>query len=161
MKTRTTLEEAVEMIRQKAEFYWDEIFPANVIHFYDFENVKVDGNTYSMMESAKRLVALRLRIPFEYLKRCPTHLQEVNLNHWVRTLENMRLFLRFDGQKLRAMFTTRYQVINNHDILERLRVSKERSVYYDLLYQLQNKTKVVVSVPYSAEAGDTAPHSVR
>lgn len=37
------------------------------------------------------------------------------------------------------------------EIFQRLRVSKERSVYYDLLYQLQNKTKVYVSVPQSRE----------
>jgi peptidyl-prolyl cis-trans isomerase C len=35
------------------------------------------------------------------------------------------------------------------DILQRLRVMKERSVYYDLLFELQNKTKIFVSVPPS------------
>ena len=39
------------------------------------------------------------------------------------------------------------------EIFQRLRASKERSVYYDLLYQLQNKTKVYVSVPQSQEVG--------
>ena len=33
------------------------------------------------------------------------------------------------------------------EILQSLRVSKERSIYYDLLFQLQNKTKVYVIVP--------------
>jgi len=37
------------------------------------------------------------------------------------------------------------------EIFQHLRVSKERSVYYDLLYQLQNETKVYVSVPQSKE----------
>ena len=43
-----------------------------------------------------------------------------------------------------------------HDeILERIRVGKERSVYYDLLYQLQNKTKVYISVPQTDETVDS------
>jgi len=33
------------------------------------------------------------------------------------------------------------------EIIQRLRVSKERSVYYDLLYQLQNKSKVFIAIP--------------
>ena len=33
------------------------------------------------------------------------------------------------------------------DILKRLRVRKEQSIYYDLLFQLQNKTNVTVTVP--------------
>lgn len=37
------------------------------------------------------------------------------------------------------------------EISQRLRVNKERAVYYDLLYQLQNKTKVYVSIPRNKE----------
>lgn len=37
------------------------------------------------------------------------------------------------------------------EIIQRLRVNKERSVYYDLLFQLQNKTKINVAVPRSRE----------
>lgn len=37
------------------------------------------------------------------------------------------------------------------EIIQRLRVNKERSVYYDLLFQLQNKTKIHVAVPQSRE----------
>lgn len=33
------------------------------------------------------------------------------------------------------------------EIIQRLRVSKERSIYYDLLYQLQNKSKVFIAIP--------------
>jgi len=34
-----------------------------------------------------------------------------------------------------------------NEIIQRIRVNKERAVYYDLLYQLQNKTKIDVAVP--------------
>ena len=37
------------------------------------------------------------------------------------------------------------------DIFHQLRVNKERSAYYDLLFQLQNRTKVSVTIPRSLE----------
>jgi peptidyl-prolyl cis-trans isomerase C len=37
------------------------------------------------------------------------------------------------------------------DIFHQLRVNKERSAYYDLLFQLQNRTKVSVTIPKSLE----------
>lgn len=42
------------------------------------------------------------------------------------------------------------------DILERLRVSKEQRLYYDLLYQLQNQSNVFVSVPADSGSDSTA-----
>lgn len=37
------------------------------------------------------------------------------------------------------------------DIFHQLRVNKERSAYYDILFQLQNRTKVSVTIPRSLE----------
>jgi len=48
------------------------------------------------------------------------------------------------------------------DIIQRLRVSRERAVYYDLLFQLQNQTKVEVEIPGAGTAlDDTAEYSPR
>lgn len=41
------------------------------------------------------------------------------------------------------------------EILERLRIIKERGLYFDLLYQLQNQSNVFVSVPTQAETDST------
>ena len=120
MRRKTTLAQAADLIRRKAENYWDETFPASVIRFIDFETVEIDQKTYPMLQPAKRLVSSRLKIPFEYLKRCPSYLQAVNLNHWIETMGEKKLFLRFDGPKLRAMFTTRYRVLDNTAIVEKL-----------------------------------------
>lgn len=45
------------------------------------------------------------------------------------------------------------------EIRERIRVNKERNVYYDLLYQLQNRSKVYLSPIYQASqpSGESAP----
>lgn len=37
------------------------------------------------------------------------------------------------------------------EILQRLRVIKERSVYYDLLFQLQNEAKIYIAIPQNEE----------
>lgn len=41
------------------------------------------------------------------------------------------------------------------EILQRLRVIKERSVYYDLLFQLQNEAKVYIAIPQNEEESST------
>lgn len=47
-----------------------------------------------------------------------------------------------------------------NEIRERIRVNKEHNVYYDLLYQLQNRTEVSVSPSFQSQedpSGDSAP----
>jgi len=61
-----------------------------------------------------------LVVPTDYLSRCPENLQEVNLNHWIRSLGKTPLFIRFDEDKVRAAFSTRYKPIDHKDIAARL-----------------------------------------
>ncbi len=39
-----------------------------------------------------------------------------------------------------------------NEIVQRIRVKKERSVYYDLLYRLRDKTKIYFTIPYAEVA---------
>lgn len=133
MRMLTTLGEANAIVREKAKTHRDKTMPATAIRFNDFDTVTVDGGAYAMQKSAQRLISGRLKIPFEYLKRCPRHLQEENLNHWMQGLGSKPLFLRFADQSLRAVFTTRYQVINNVDIIDRLLrtgFSEEEEIFF-------------------------------
>lgn len=42
-------------------------------------------------------------------------------NHWLsRQKEGKEYLLRFDGDQVRAVFTTRYRPVDNHDVLNRL-----------------------------------------
>ena len=42
------------------------------------------------------------------------------MNHWIKEEKNDELFLRFDGEEVRAIFTPKYQPIDNFEVLERL-----------------------------------------
>ena len=100
-----------------------------------------------MLPSAQRLFANRLRVPHSYLVRCPAELQAENLNHWIREEREKRetMFCRFDGDKLRAVFTDRYTAIDHTEILSRMveyGFSSETEVHYSLDQEL-----LVLKVP--------------
>jgi hypothetical protein len=52
-------------------------------------------------------IAYRLGIPIYYLRKCPPGVQQLNLNHWIRLEKNGKLFFRFDGDEVKAIFTPR------------------------------------------------------
>ena len=81
------------------------------------------------------------------LARCPEELQAENLNHWIREEREKRetLFCRFDGDKLRAVFTDRYTAIDHMEILSKMveyGFSSETEVHYSLDQEL-----LVLKVP--------------
>ena len=107
----------------------------------------ISGKELEILPSAQRLFANRLRIPHSYLIRCPEELQAENLNHWIREEREKRetLFCRFDGDKLRAVFTDRYIAIDHMEILSRMveyGFNAETEVHYSLDQEL-----LVLKVP--------------
>jgi len=82
----TTLQRAAEIVTDFGQGNWDQTIPASRLQFEDFDHVteKGTGNSYKMMTSAKRLISQRLRLPVDYLQRCPRNLQAENLNYWLR-----------------------------------------------------------------------------
>lgn len=118
----TTLQRAAEIVTDFGQGNWDQTIPASRLQFEDFDHVteKGTGNSYKMMTSAKRLISQRLRLPVDYLQRCPRNLQAENLNYWLRTLGDTPLFCRFKDECVRAFFTSRYKPIDNTEIMERL-----------------------------------------
>jgi hypothetical protein len=73
-----------------------------------------------MRPIAQQSIANRLGIPIQYLRKCPSEVQAYNMNHWIKEEKNDELFLRFDGEEVRAIFTPKYQPIDNFEVLERL-----------------------------------------
>jgi len=118
----TTLQRAAEIVGDFSHGNWDGIFPASRLKFEDFNHVseKGTGMVYQMMGSAKRLISQRLRLPADYLERCPRDLQAQNLNYWLRKLGDAPLFCRFKDQNIRAFFTRRYKPIDDTDVMERV-----------------------------------------
>ena len=57
----------------------------------------------------------------QYLKKCSQELvQSYNLNHWIKEERNDNMFIRFIGNDVRAIFTPRYQPVDNKAVLKKL-----------------------------------------
>lgn len=118
----TTLQKAAEVVTDFSQGNWDQTIPASQLEFGDFDHVqeKGTGNVYKMMNSAKRLISQRLRLPVDYLERCPRDLQAQNLNYWLQRLDDRPLFCRLKGEQVRAFFTPRYKPIDNTEVMAKI-----------------------------------------
>jgi len=122
MRGNDTLINVIEMVEGISENHHDQIIPLTDIEFENLDTVHVCGREIEVLPSAQRLIANRLRVPHQYFVRCPQALQEQNLNYWMREEQKNRetFFCRFDGYKLRAVFTERYTAFDNKDILTQM-----------------------------------------
>ena len=141
MRTINTFESVITKVHQMSENYFDETIPVTDMMFHSIDRMWISGKEVEVLPSAQRLFANRLRVPHSYLVRCPSELQADNLNHWIREEQAKRetLFCRFDGSKLRAVFTDRYTAIDHMEILSRMveyGFSSETEVHYSLDHEL-------------------------
>jgi hypothetical protein len=109
-----------EILTERQSRLYDQVQPSSVVRFRSLEEVAIAGRHYGLTRSAKRLFAQKLQVPLEYLARCPEDLQADNLNYWIRSLEETPLFIRFDQDRVRAVFSTRYRPIDHLDIAGRM-----------------------------------------
>ena len=116
----TTLGDVFDRVDGLSKHCTDEIVPVRDISFDSLESVNIGTEAHPMREVAQREFSTRLGIPYQYLARCPLDVQAFNLNHWIRREKNDELFFRFDGEDVRAVFTTKYKPVDNFEILERL-----------------------------------------
>lgn len=147
MRTINTFESVINKVNEISANYFDETIPVTDMMFQSIDRMRISGKEVEVLPSAQRLFANRLRIPHSYLARCPEDLQAENLNHWIREERERRetLFCRFDGSKLRAVFTDRYTAIDHTEILSRMveyGFSSETEVHYSLDREL-----LVLKVP--------------
>ena len=137
MRTINTFESVINKVNEISANYFDETIPVTDMMFHSIDRMSISGKEVEVLPSAQRLFANRLRVPHSYLVRCPSELQAENLNHWIREEREKRetLFCRFDGDKLRAVFTDRYTAIDHMEILSRMveyGFSSETEVHYSL-----------------------------
>jgi hypothetical protein len=115
-----TLGKVSVRIEELSKNCFDHLVPINDISFDGLESIRIAGEAHKMRRIAQQSIAYRLGIPIQYLKKCPPELQAYNMNHWIKEEKNEELFLRFDGDEVRAVFTPKYQPIDNFEVLERL-----------------------------------------
>jgi hypothetical protein len=122
MKDTVTLEKVITEVHNQSANYYDDTIPLHDMEFDSLTQMWVSGKQVEVAPSAQRLLSNRLRVPYSYLSRCPTELQARNLNYWIEQERRIRdtFFCRFDGNQLRAVFTDRYQPLDNMEILSQL-----------------------------------------
>lgn len=120
--TTTTLERVIEKVHEASAAHYDEVVPVQEMEFDSLSRMWIAGQQTEILPGAQRLLSNRLRVPFSYLSRCPANLQAENLNYWIEQerLNRETFFCRFDGHRLRAVFTERYKPLDNMDVLSQL-----------------------------------------
>jgi len=120
MQKLTTLGKVSDRVDKMSVNCFDKNIDVNDISFDNIDVMRIADEPHTLRPVAQREVANRLGIPYPYLKRCPEDIQAVNLNHWIEKEKNEQLFVRFDSDEVRAIFTTKYKPVDNFEVLERL-----------------------------------------
>jgi hypothetical protein len=120
MKTMITLGEVSNQIDAMNKDCFDRLVDVHEISFLSHERMKIGDDEHTLRPVAQRSIAWRLGIPFNYLAKCPPELQAEQMNHWIRHEKREQLFVRFDDQEVRAIFTPRYKPVDNFEVLTRL-----------------------------------------
>jgi len=150
----TKLENVINRVHEMSINHFDETVAVKDMEFDSIKQMWVAGEKIEVMPSAQRLLANRLRVPFSYLERCPENLQSDNLNYWIEEEQKNRdsLFCRFDGNKLRAVFTNRYEPIDHMEILSKM-LEYGFQPDSEVQYQIDNEM-LVVKLPEYGRAFD-------
>ena len=120
MSNITTLGNVSEKVENLSNDCHDQLVPINDIRFNDLQSLSIRDQEHTLRPIAQRALAYRMGIPFQYLQKCPPELQARQMNYWFEKEKNDELFLRFDGEEVRAVFTPRYKPVDNMEILSRL-----------------------------------------
>ena len=113
------------LVEREAGFR-DLVVGAEEVRFEPQEGrMVVGGERMGLQAQALDQVAARLRVPANYLRRCPPELVARNLNHWLER-EDGKVLVRVDGDEVRAVLSERYRPVSHVEVVrEILRVCGE------------------------------------
>jgi hypothetical protein len=120
MNFMTTLAEVSNRVDALNQNCFNKLVDVPAISFDSLQTMKIEGERHILRTVAQRSIAWRLGIPFNYLQKCPPELQAEQMNFWIKNEKREQLFIRFDDQEVRAIFTPRYKPVDNFEIMERL-----------------------------------------
>jgi len=121
MSEMTTLETVYDRAHKMTKDHHDQFINVQELSFYSLEMISISGQQHPLKPIAQQSIANRLGIPIHYLRKCPPDIQRTNINYWLAREKNDQLFFRFDGDKIRAIFTPRYIPTDNIDVLEKIK----------------------------------------
>ena len=113
MQKLTTLGKVFDRVDELSAGCYDLNIDVPDIAFDNLDLLRIAGEPHPVRPVAQRSISNRLGIPYPYLRRCPPDVQALNLNHWIKKEKNEKLQFRFDGQDVRALFTTKYIPVDN------------------------------------------------
>jgi hypothetical protein len=116
----TTLGEVSDRVDALNKDCHDALVDVPAISFESLETMKIGDERHTLRTVAQRSIAWRLGIPHNYLAKCPQELQAEQMNYWIKSEKREQLFVRFDGEDVRAVFTPRYKPVDNFEVLARL-----------------------------------------
>jgi hypothetical protein len=116
----TTLGEVSDRVDSMNKDCHDALVDVPAISFESLNTMKIGDERHTLRTVAQRSIAWRLGIPYNYLAKCPQELQAEQMNFWVRHEKREQLFVRFDGEDVRAVFTPRYKPVDAWEILLKL-----------------------------------------
>ncbi len=120
----------------------------------DFEEVARKRSVDSFREVGGNLGFVKREALIDELSRPAFSLSVGEVSRVISSPQGFHL-LTVDKKYLKGSIKTLEEVRNQ--VIQRIHVTKERSVYHDLIYQLQEELKPYVSVPrYTEEAADSA-----
>jgi len=120
MNFMTTLAEVSNRVDAMNQNCHDKLIDVPAISFDSLQTIKIEGERHMLRTMAQRSIAWRLGIPFNYLAKCPPEMQADQMNHWIKHEKREQLFIRFDDQEVRAIFTPRYKPVDAWEILLKL-----------------------------------------
>lgn len=115
-----------DKILEREEGKHDLVVPFSDLSFAALETVEVKGHgLLRMSELAFYQLCMRLKVPPDYMMKCPLELRNANLSYWVEQHEDRKVLLRTRDREnngtrgvLRAVLPHTYEPIDNLRILE-------------------------------------------
>lgn len=121
MSDNITLGEAWNRVEELSRQCHDDHINRDDLRFESLDRISICGEPHLLRPVAQQAICSRIGVPAAYMKKCPEDLQNHNLNYWLDQMENDELLFRFDGlNDVRAVFTTKYEAVDNHMLVRRM-----------------------------------------
>jgi hypothetical protein len=120
MQKLTTLGKVFDRVDAMSAACYDHSVSVAELSFDNLDVVRISGEPHPLRRVAQISISNRLGIPYQYLRKCPADIQALQMNHWIKHEKNEQLLFRFDGDEVRALFTTKYKPVDNFEVMERL-----------------------------------------
>lgn len=119
---KTNIETIREIIRNDDAGKFDIEVASSDIYFNPDGTflVNKENREFELTGWAISQLCNKLAIPSEYLQRCSKPLQQQNILHWLNAYNSKKIrtwLLRCKENKIRAILSDRYSVVNNSDVL--------------------------------------------